>query len=210
MRKFYILGLVVTASFSFAQTYQFDFLTRYGSSISNTTFETVRYNNTNDFSYFLNLFKDVNDFMAILYDRNSKIIHHFSVVESKVGQEIEFHFTYEYSRKTNYSEPNNLRIEISEISESPKIISLKTYTSKRAKKPIAECIMTLRKANKNLILLYRSDALLWNSDTKGISDIGNYIIAESQEKYRNNTYKAILKEYKNVNFQLTLPKVLKF
>ncbi len=210
MRKFYVLFLLSTAGFGFAQTYQFDFLTKYRITGSDIISEKVSYQNTDDFSYFLNLFKDVNDFTAVLYDRKSKIIHFFSVVESKEGQEIQFQFTYDYSKNTYYSEPTNSRVEISEISESPKIISLKTYTSRRAKKPVSECIMSLRKANKNLIQLYRSDAVLWNSGTEGISEIGNYIVAVSREKYRNTSFSTILQEYKNVNFQITLPKELKF
>ena len=193
-----------------AQTYHFDFLTKYSSTSSKTTAERVRYHNTDDFSYFLNLYKSVRDFTAILYDRKNNLMHHFSVVESKKAQDIEFSFSYSYSEKSNFQRPSNYRFEISEISASPKIFSLKTYTSKRAKKPFSECIMTLRKANKNLMQLYGSDAVLWNNETKDLAEIGKNIITEAREKYQNTSFDVILKEYKNVNFQITLPNELQF
>ncbi|WHF52252.1 hypothetical protein QGN23_03000 [Chryseobacterium gotjawalense] len=214
MRKISILLLLMMGSFGFAQTYQFDFLTKYVSTNlqNKRSNEFVSYNNSDDFSYYLKLRKSDSDFTATLYDHERNLAHHFSVVESKVGNEIQFQFLYvNTSKLQNIIKHENYRYEFSEISaDSPKIISLKIYASKRAKKPRVEKELTLKKANKNLIQLYRSDWLHWSDSTYDLSKIGNYIVAESIEKFNNNICQTNLKEYKNVDLKITIPKELKF
>lgn len=213
MTKIYILFLLMLFSFGFSQTYQFDFLTKYSSKDekSQVVRETVSYNNTDDFSYYLKLRKGDSDFTATIYDHKRNLAHNFSVVESKQKGEIIFQFRYENSGKlASSSYARNYRYEFSEIpEESLKVVSLKIYTSKRAKKPASEKILTLKKADKNLIPLFRSEWLHLYSDYLNVQDLGNYIVSKAIEKYKVGTCESVLEEYKNVDFTIELPKKLK-
>lgn len=79
MTKIYILFSLIFVSLSFSQTYQFDFLTKYSANNSTTRSigESVTYNNTDDFSYYLKLRKTEDDFKASLYDYDKNLVHHF-------------------------------------------------------------------------------------------------------------------------------------
>ncbi len=83
MRKISIL----LVSFVSAQTYNFDFLTKYVSTDIKTlnSKEFVTYNNSDDFSYYLKLRKTQGDFSATLYDHENNSAHNFSVEESKLN-----------------------------------------------------------------------------------------------------------------------------
>lgn len=213
MRKVSILFLLLFFSLGFAQTYEFDFLTKYTSENSKNKFtrDLVSYYNSDDFSYYLKLRKRDADLAATLYDHQRNLAHHFSVLESKVAGEIQFQFSYLNSSKlAKMNDNKNSRYEFSEISaNNPKIISLKTYPSKRAKKPAYECTFTLEKANKNLMPVFRSEYFHLDGKNDKVSELGNYIVSESIEKYKNYTCEIKLKEYKNVDLTITLPKELK-
>lgn len=213
MKKNSILFLLLFFSFGFAQTYEFDFLTKYISENSKNKFtrDLVSYHNSDDFSYYLKLKKSDADFTATLYDHQRNLAHNFSVLETKIGGEIQFQFLYINSSKlAKTSDDKNSRYEFSEISEtSPKTISLKIYPSKRAKNPISENTITLEKANKNLIPVFRSEWFHLYGKNDNVSALGNYIVSESIEKYKNYTCAIKLKEYKNVDLTITLPQELK-
>ena len=95
IKKISFLFLLLLFSFGFAQTYQFDFLTKYSSKDSQHQFarEFVTYNNSDDFSYYLHLKKSESDFTAKLYDHKSNLAQNFSVKESKVDGKIQFQFS---------------------------------------------------------------------------------------------------------------------
>ena len=209
MTKISFLFSFLFFSLSFSQTYQFDFLTKYSSTIVKTKSigESVTYNNSDDFSYYLRLNKTKEDFTASLYDHKRNLEHYFSVIETKVNGEIRFQFKYINSAKLLTSTlMKNYRYEFSEISATdPKVVSLKIYPSKRAKKPINEKEFTLQKANKNLIPLYRSEWLREYSDDGELQKVGNYIVSKAIEKYKTVTCEVVLKEYKNVDLQLAVP-----
>ena len=213
MKKISTLILITFFSFAFSQTYHFDFLTKY----SSTNFKTknireiVSYNNSDDFSYYLRLNKTKEDFTASLYDHEKNVEHYFSVKETKINGEIRFQFTYINTAKLLTSTlMKNYRYEFSEIyANSPKVVSLKIYPSKRAKKPINEKEFTLQKANKNLIGLYRSEWLHEYSDDGELQKVGNYFVSKAIEKYKTVTCEVVLKEYKNVELQIVVPEKLK-
>ncbi|WP_373708597.1 hypothetical protein [Kaistella sp.] len=213
MTKISFLFSFLFFSLSFSQTYQFDFLTKYSSTIVKTKSigESVTYNNSDDFSYYLRLNKTKEDFTASLYDHKRNLEHYFSVIETKVNGEIRFQFKYINSAKLLTSTlMKNYRYEFSEISANdPKVVSLKIYLSKRAKKPISEKEFTLQKANKNLIPLYRSEWLREYSDDGELKKVGNYIVSKAIENYKTVTCEVVLKEYKNVDLQLVVPEKLK-
>ena len=126
MRKIYILFLLFVFSLSFSQTYHFDFLTKYVSTNpkNKNVYESVSYNNTDDFSYFLQLRKNESYFRATLYDHQRNLAHYFSVVESLANGEIFFQFIYENSHRIKFSNnAKNYRYEFSEIpNDSLKIV----------------------------------------------------------------------------------------
>ena len=200
-------------SLSFSQTYDFDFLTKYASTNLKTkkVYESVSYNNTDDFSYYLRLNKTKEDFTANLYDHQRNLEHYFSVKETKVNGEIRFQFTYINSARLLTSNSlKNYRYEFSTISaDNPKILSLIIYPSKRAKKPINEKEFTLEKANKNLIPLHRSEWLHRYENDGEVKNLGNYIVSKVVEKYKTVTCEVVLKEYKNVDLQIVVPEKLK-
>ena len=213
MTKISFLFSLLFFSLSFGQTYDFDFLTKYSSTNSKTKNirESVTYNNSDDFSYYLRLNKTKEDFTASLYDHDRNLEHYFSVIETKLNGEIRFQFTYINSARLLTSNSlKNYRYEFSEISaNNPKVVSLKIYPSKRAKKPINEKEFTLEKANKNLIPLYRSEYLHENAHDGEFQKLGNYIISKAVEKYKTVTCEVVLKDYKNVDLQIVIPEKLK-
>ena len=213
MTKISFLFSLLFFSLSFGQTYDFDFLTKYSSTNSKTKNirESVNYNNSDDFSYYLRLNKTKEDFIAHLYDHKRNLEHNFSVKETKVNGEIRFQFTYINSaRLLTSSSLKNYRYEFSEISaDNPKVLKLKIYSSKRAKKPINEKEFTLEKANKNLIPLYRSEWLHRYGNDEELKNLGNYIVSKVVEKYKTVTCEVVLKEYKNVDLQIVVPEKLK-
>ena len=213
MTKLSFLFSFLFFSLSFSQIYDFDFLTKYASTNVKTKNirESVNYNNSDDFSYYLRLNKTKEDFTAHLYDHQRNLEHYFSVKETKVNGEIRFQFTYINSaRLLTSSSLKNYRYEFSEISaDNPKVLKLKIYSSKRAKKPINEKEFTLEKANKNLIPLYRSEYLHENAHDGEFQKLGNYIISKAVEKYKTVTCEVVLKDYKNVDLQIVIPEKLK-
>lgn len=213
MKKISTLFLLLLFSLGFAQTYEFDFLTKYTTENSKNKFisDLVSYHNSDDFSYYLKLRKNDSDFSATLYDHQRNLAHNFSVLESKVGGEIQFQFLYINSSKlAKANDDKNYIYEFSEISaNNPKIISLKIYSSKKAKNPLYESTIKLEKANKNLIPVFRSKWSHVYRKSNPFSELGNYIVSESLEKYKNFTCEIKLKEYKTVDLKITLPKELK-
>lgn len=211
MKKLSFLFLLLLFSFGIAQTYQFDFLTKYSSKDSQHELarEFVTYNNSDNFSYYLHLKKSDSDFTANLYDHKSNLAHNFDVRESTVDGKIQFQFTYVNTSRLQSGGTKNYRYEFSEISDSPKTVLLKIYSSKKAKKPVAEKLMTLEKANKNLIPIYRSGWLHQYSDYENVFKVGDYIVSNSVEKFKKDTCESKLQEYKNVDLQIILPTKLK-
>lgn len=136
-RNFYLL-FILFSSFCFAQTYQFNFLTKYSATNDKNTFsrDCINYFNTEDFSYSLNLNKAEKYFVANLYDKSRNFIHRFSVVESKVNGEVQFQFKYEFSFKKNQGNSSNKFIyEFSTPSEKlPNEVTLKIFKNNKSKK----------------------------------------------------------------------------
>ena len=213
MIKIFFLFSFLFFNLCFSQTYDFDFITKYASTNLKTknVRESVNYNNSDDFSYYLRLNKTKEDFTANLHDHERNLEHYFSVKETKVNGEIRFQFTYINSARLLTSNSlQNYRYEFSEISaDHPKILRLKIYPSKRAKKPINEKEFTLEKANKNLIPLYRSEWLHRYGNDGEVKNLGNYIVSKVVETYKTVACEVVLKEYKNVDLQIVLPEKLK-
>ena len=212
-KNFYFLFLIIS-NFCFSQKYEFDLLSKYSSSDSKhkNIYETVSYNNTDDFSYHLKLNKTEQIFSAELSDYTRNLVHHFAVEESKEKGQIQFQFKYLNTSKVQVANKlKNYRYEFSDIStDSQKIVQLKIFSSKNSKNPMAEKIFNLEKANKNLIPIFSSNFLHFYADSTNVSNLGNYIVSKSVEKSKNNSCEIVLKDYKTVALEIILPDKLTY
>lgn len=214
MKKKCILFFITVSILGFGQTYDFDFLTKYTTSNSKNTFsnDLVNYFNSDDFSYNLRITKHDKELNAILSDHKSKIGHFFKITTFKFQDEIQFKFTYDYSFQIDPKRYNNdYHFEFAEQPNNlGKEVVLKMYRNQKSKKPILTQTLTLVKANKNLFPIYRLSAVLhfWNYEE--LLYDGNFMISKSVEKLGSRfTCEINLKEYKNVNLQITLPNELR-
>ena len=214
MTKIYILFLLLFFSSSFSQTYQFDLVTNYTSSSSKykLAYDNVNYFNSDDFSYYLKISNRENELKGILGDPKNNLVHHFKVIQSKLSNEIQFQFVYNYSSVINAdNDEKDYRFELLENpTVSSKEVVLKIYRTKKAKKPFLTQTLTLITANKNLFPIYCISVHdhFWSYNE--FIYPGNYIVSKAIEKIGNQTCEINLKEYKNVDLQITLPKELNF
>lgn len=214
MRKIYILFLLLPFSLGFSQTYQFDFVTNYTSTSSKNklAYDNVNYFNSDDFSYSLKIINHENELQGILGDRTSNLAHHFKVLKSKLNNEIQFQFFYEYSTNLNaINYDKDYRFEFVEKPNIPgKEVVLKMYRTKKSKRPFLTQTLSLVTANKNLFPIYRLSVLhhFWSYNELIYPE--NYMVSKAIDKTGNQTCEINLKEYKNVDLQITLPKELKF
>lgn len=211
MKKSLFLTFLFFCLYVNAQSYSFDFLTKYKLKLNDPKreMESVNYFNSDDFSYYLRLMKAPDTFLAILRDSERMLAHRFTVVETKVKGEIIFSFTYDYSFKLNgRAKGIEPRINFNEISESPKQVVMKTYTSKKAKKPVSEHLLTLAPANKNLFPMYNISR---SKETDyHVEYPGNFIVTRGEITEGKARCEFVLDEYKNVELVLSLPEKLKF
>lgn len=211
MKKSLFVSLMLFCAGINAQTYAFDFLTKYKLKTKDPKHEveSVNYFNSDDFAYYMHLVKGPDSFRALLTDRGRMLAHRFTVTESKVKGEIYFSFTYDSSFKlNNRSKEIKSRIEFKEIPGSTHQVLMKKYASKKAKKPVSEERLTLSPANKNLFRMY---SISRSSEVDyGINYPGNHIVTRAEITEGKENCEVVLDEYMNVDLVLTLPTELKF
>lgn len=213
MKKLYIFTVFFLFILGNSQTYSFDFITNYTLESADKKFskESVNYFNSDDFSYSLSISKTEDHFTGTIYDSNANKAHCFNITESKEKCEVIFSFKYDYTY--DFKRHNTIKtshIQLTTLPEtSPSKVVMKIYSTKKAKKPRSESILSLKTANKNLFPMY----LL---SRKGISGFlsnnslsGNYIVTSEIIKEGKATCEFVLKEYKNVKLDLVVPTPLK-
>lgn len=214
MRKIFIFILVLFFYFSFGQTYQFDFLTKYvaTNSKNKSSQDHVNYFNSDDFNYKLRVSLHDKELQAILSDHETKLAHHFKVIQSNINNEITFKFNYDHSIVIDPIDyDKTYRFEFDEVPESDgKEVVMKLYRTKKSKKPFMIQKLSLIRSNKNLFPMYRLSTLLHFWSYKQLMYSGDFMVSKAVEKNGNLICETNLTEYKNVNFQITLPKELKF
>ena len=211
MKKIYLFVALSLSVVITAQTYNFDFLTKYSSTNTKNKFsyEFINYSNTDDFTYNLSLAKSKDQFVAILFDKNKELKHHFTVTESKEKGMIQFQFQYDYSYKSSSAKNKNQYIyEISEVDVHSKNVTLKIFKNDKKKKQIKEQQLTLKPANVNLFPIYQETLLAQYPSNQTLTE--NYIVSKAVEYCEKCTCEVELKEYKNVELQINLPKKLIF
>ena len=213
MKKSILIACLLCTVYGAAQTYAFDFVTKYALNAKNDKRqESVVYFNSDDFSYNLRLQKSPGHFRAILTDEDEKTAHRFDVAESRIKGEIVFSFTYTDSFKLNGTVKIYSRNEFSEIPGNPKQVLMKVYHLKRAKKPSHEHLLTLQPANKNLFAMYsisRSHAP-FSLMNKSVDYPGNYIVVRDEITESKVKCELVLEEHRNVDLVLNLPEKLNF
>jgi hypothetical protein len=212
MKKFYLFSSILLSTIAFSQTYHFDILTKY--SIQNTAkkeiLESTNYFNTDDFSYHLRITRSPEAFTGTILDITRKIAHRFSITETKVNGDYRFQFKYENSFSYDTNSFKNLRIELSGPPDiSSKKFNLKIFPRQRAKKYTVEHQLTLIPANKNLFPMYRVSMMHPYEKMNEVNIPGNYMVSKDVMKRGDITCEFILKEFKNVDFDLVVPKTLK-
>ncbi len=211
MKKIYLFVALSLSVVITAQTYNFDFLTKYSSTNTKNKFsyEFINYSNTDDFTYNLSLAKSKDQFVAILFDKNKELKHHFTVTESKEKGMIQFQFQYDYSYKSSSAKNKNQYIyEFSEVDVHSKNVTLKIFKNDKKKKQIKEQQLTLKPANVNLFPIYQETLLAQYPSNQTLTE--NYIVSKAVEHCEKCTCEVELKEYKNVELQINLPKKLIF
>ena len=211
MKKIYLFVALSLSVVITAQTYNFDFLTKYSSTNTKNKFsyEFINYSNTDDFTYNLSLAKSKDQFVAILFDKNKELKHHFTVTESKEKGMIQFQFQYDYSYKSSSAKIKNQYIyEFSEVDVHSKNVTLKIFKNDKKKKQIKEQQLTLKPANVNLFPIYQETLLAQYPSNQTLTE--NYIVSKAVEHCEKCTCEVELKEYKNVELQINLPKKLIF
>ena len=211
MKKIYLFVALSLSVVITAQTYNFDFLTKYSSTNTKNKFsyEFINYSNTDDFTYNLSLAKSKDQFVAILFDKNKELKHHFTVTESKEKGKIQFQFQYDYSYKSSSAKIKNQYIyEFSEVDVHSKNVTLKIFKNDKKKKQIKEQQLTLKPANVNLFPIYQETLLAQYPSNQTLTE--NYIVSKAVEHCEKCTCEVELKEYKNVELQINLPKKLIF
>lgn len=211
MKKIYLFVALSLSVVLTAQTYNFDFLTKYSSTNTKNKFsyEFINYFNTDDFTYNLSLAKSKDQFVAILFDKNKELKHHFTVTESKEKGMIQFQFQYDYSYKSSSAKNKNQYIyEFSEVDVHSKNVTLKIFKNDKKKKQIKEQQLTLKPANVNLFPIYQETLLAQYPSNQTLTE--NYIVSKAVEHCEKCTCEVELKEYKNVELQINLPKKLIF
>lgn len=213
MKKLYIFTVFFLFILGNSQTYSFDFLTNYTFENTDKKYsnESVNYFNSDDFSYYLKIVKLPERFTGTLYDTNTNKAHCFTITESKVKGEIIFTFQYDYSYdlKPNRA-TKNFRVEFTTLPEtSPQEVTMKFYSSKKAKKSNSESTLILKPANKNLFPMYRLSRTALSDSMTDDSVSGNYSVERELIKEGKATCEFVLKEYKNVELDLVVPTPLK-
>ena len=193
-----------------SQTYSFDFLTKYVSKDlkGNAQKDQVIYFNSDDFSYYLRLFRTPQSFYAILSDLKGRQTHVFDVVEQKNQGGINFKFKYVESKKMliNKEKYKNFRFEFEEISSDS--LNLKIYNSKKAKRPTDEYSFIVKSANKPMFPMMRISAMFPFNDFSDLVLNRNVIVQKSKLTCRLHkcNCEIVLAEHKNVELDLKIPK----
>ncbi len=215
MKKLNLVAFSFVFVLSSAQTYSFDTVTKYvlNNAKKKGIKESVNYFNSDDFNYFLKVTRVPEYLSATLFDSKTDLAHRFKVKESKSNGNIFFAFEYDYSYKLNtkYLIHQNQYVTFGEISETtPKRVSMQVFNSKKAKKPVANHILTLQPASKNMFPMF---ALSRSYNYTMLNDAnlpGNYMVLRDDITEKKISCEFVLEDHNNVELKLTLPKSLEF
>lgn len=216
MRNIYLILIILLSTGVGGQKYSFDFLTKYESKSTDSnrpgSQDVVNYFNSDDFNYYLRLFKNKSGFYAYLYDYSKMKWHKFDVKEDYKNGELQFTFDYAGTKQLTWSKSSfkNYRFEFSNVSD--KSANLKIYKNQKAAKPLREYTFQLKKANKNLFPMIRI-AMMHPYENIEALDITKNVIVEKASDIcieRECNCEMTLTAYKNVELDLVIPKEKKF
>ena len=103
MRNIYLILIILLSIGVGGQKYSFDFLTKYDSKSTDSnrpgSQDVVNYFNSDDFNYYLRLFKNKSGFYAYLYDYSKMKWHKFDVKEYYKNGVLESSTNYKNGKK---------------------------------------------------------------------------------------------------------------
>lgn len=213
-RNFSLLALLFLFLVN-AQTYSFDFLTKYVSKYNapekSSTKEKLTYFNTDDFSYHLQVWKNENNLYGNLYDYSRKQIHKFDITEEKRDGEIYYSFQYTGTRKLINPHGNLEKKHLEFVENGADSVTVKIFKNSRAKNPEREYALKLKKANKNLFPIARIVFMHPYEDLSALNLNRNVMVDKATDICieKNCNCEVSLSEYRNVELDLELPKTLK-
>lgn len=214
MKKLIPFLFLFCSVLSFSQkTYDFNFLTKFKTSLidhqkSSRTTDAITYFDIDNFSYFLKVSKANNQYYAKIIDFENNLFHSFKIIEHKKGSEIYFSFVYESSREFKQNLSKNVWSNFTEITTDgkEKHTLLQIFQNKKSKKSL-DFQLTLQTSNVPLFSIFKLSFLHPFEGVKGIDMKENFIVTKA---VRDDGCFYTLVEYKNVDFVVTVPKVLNY
>lgn len=198
-----------------AQKYSFDFSTKYEFNAPNSkeikTREILNYFNTDDFSYYLRILNSKDDYSALLFDLKKNQTHKFDLIKEINNGETSYSFKYTGTRIHPHTSILFGRKRIEYQNLGPNKVGVKIFKNKKAKNPIQQFEFTLKKANKNLFPIARLVMMHSYENFAQINLSQNVIVEKASDicVEKRCSCDFSLLEYKNIDLEIELPKVLK-
>jgi hypothetical protein len=212
MKKIFLLFLLFSFSYINAQKYVFNTLAKYSSNFDHNKRESISYSNSNSDTYFLRLEKSVNSFGAKLFDYKNRKVHRFTVVESKIKNEIFFKFNYldtyylQHFNKNHYSK-YVFDFQTVESNDSVKKVKLNVYKNSKKRKSLKDFDLVIKKNSSNLFPVFRINSIHPYEFVEKLNIFENGIVVSANEKtVSGEQIEFKLEELKQVSFELDIPK----
>jgi hypothetical protein len=212
MKKIFLLFLLFSFSYINAQKYAFNTLAKYSSIFDHHKRESISYSNSNSDTYFLRLEKSVNSFRAKLFDYKNLKVHRFTVVESKVKNEIFFKFNYldtyylQHFNKNHYSK-YVFDFQTVESNDSIAKVKLNVYRNSKKKKSLKDFDLVIKKNSSNLFPVFRINSIHPYEFVEKLNIFENGVVISANEKtVLGDQIELKLEELKQVSFEIDIPK----
>lgn len=209
---FCVFFLIVVFSKLNAQKYSFNTLTKYSSKYDKINREQIVYSNSKNDSYFLGLIKNQYSFAANLYDYENLKIHRFTVIESKIKNEIFYKFKYEktnelfYFKKKYYSK-YVFAFQTLNLNDSIRKVKLNVYKNSKKKKSLIEYELEIKNYSDNLFPAFRISCVHPYEGLDKLNIFENGVVMKATgETFSGHEIKFKLEELKRINFELDIPK----
>lgn len=204
MKSLFVIISLCTTLMNFAQTFEFDLLTRY--KLSSDTFSTdkVVYSNRNNPSYFLQVWKHDTTYKAKLINMESLEVHTYNVTTSGEDNDLMFSFEHVCSEKIKYNkEFYSYNFEIDSLQTPTKISVVK---GRRKKKTGMYLNVNVEESHYNLFPLFRVSCFHPFEIRKDLKLNGNYLVRSAEGKnFQGNKCKCELVDFKEIKLVLNVP-----
>lgn len=207
IRKVLAAVLMIIATATHSQQYNFDLLTLYSTDTDGYKFDRLIYSNTKNTKLFLIVEGNPGSKDATLYDLGSRKMHHFDVLEPNHDQPIQ----YNYVKSANFAPPlfdaHDFTIENLKPDGQLKKVKITLYKSGKTKMIAGTQTLTMKKSSANFFQLYRVSGFHPYEFWEKLQLDGNYMVVKSTGKsYIGHDFSAELVLEKKVDLRLQIPK----